>query len=305
MRSNTQRVFRKRYGFLVAVFALLLILFLNKIVKPTFVPIPITFTPAGTPVFTVTIEEKEYAVVLDLGSKFLLSLDPLVVSALTKKQQQGSAEWRDAKGNFYASASYLIPQIKLGTLGLKNLIAKEEDARCNENGVLWGSAQTRASSTLGKIGRPLLEKTNLLLDFPHAMIFICNTLKTLQEKGYKPEEMTKVPFEAGPKGMILIAETDAGPLRLVLDTGSSLTLIRTSRLKGQKVDAESQKVPFCTTSTFLLGNRDFGSKELFLFDITDELQEIDGVLGMDFLEKYPIYIDYKNHHLYILQNHSH
>ena len=75
--------------------------------------------------------------------------------------------------------------------------------------------------------------------------------------------------------------------------------MRSSIFQGIGIKNEKHGFPIYTTSMFEIGSKNFGSMNLYLFDITPELHEIDGVLGMDFVKNHVIYIDYKDKVLYI------
>jgi hypothetical protein len=73
-------------------------------------------------------------------------------------------------------------------------------------------------------------------------------------------------------------------------------------LQDQECATDERGFSFFNTRKFSIGNNDFGSKNLFLYDIVPELQEIDGLLGMDFLKNHVVYIDYKSRTVYIQDN---
>lgn len=264
--------------------------------------VPITFTLSGTPALLATIEDNECLLELDLGSKFQLSLKKSILDGINDKKAHKMAHWKDAKGDSYESPSYLIPNVSIGDLVLADVIARQESDIYRQNTTLWNDQDKKDVQIilLGSIGRPLLEKTNLLLDFPHSKMIACNSKYKLKRLGIYLENMTKIPFEGGERGIIIKTDTDAGILRLGLDTGATITLIRSSRLHDQKCTIDEHGFSTYTTSKLSIGNADFGSKDLFLYDITSELHEIDGVLGMDFLKDHVIYIDYQEKMIYIL-----
>lgn len=266
-------------------------------------PISIMFTSFGCPAVLTTIEGKTYLLQLDLGSKFPLSLSKDILESINEKKHHGAAQWRDAKGNFYESPSYLIPSIKIGDLVLTDLVTRQENEAYRANTTLWNDNKEQKNfpnKQMGSLGRPLLEKTNILLDFQNSQMIPCNNKQQLQKMGFYLNRMVKVPFEQGEKGIIIInVETDTGILRLGLDTGATITLIRPSRVQDQKCTIDARGFCAFTTQKFSIGNNNFGSKNLFLYDFTPELLDIDGILGMDFLKNHIIYIDYKNKMIYV------
>ncbi len=262
--------------------------------------IPITFNRAGVPVLKTKIGECTYSMKLDLGSKFQITLCETVLDSLDKEPRE-IVHWRDAKGNFYESPSFSIPKITIGdTFVLKNLIAVQKGIQYEKNVTIWNDNKNISEPVaFGSLGRPLLEKTNLLLDFPHSVIFLCKDKRSLKKAGFSLEEMIKVPLEITPKGMIIKTETDQGVLKLLIDTCASISLVRASHFQNQEYPKESHGFEVFTSSKFLIEGKDFGKQEFLLYDITPELHELDGVLGMDFLEKRIIYVDYSNRVVFI------
>jgi hypothetical protein len=288
----------KRRLWIVITFVFTSLVFYFMSGQPKAIGIPITVTPFGCPALSTKIEGKTYLLGFDLGSKFSLSLSKSILDSMNEKGICGEAHWQDAKGNFYASPSYRIPSVKIGDLVLTDVVARQENDFYKFNTTLWDDGVKEQHH--GSLGRPLLEKTNLLLDFQHSIMIASNDRQQLQKMGYNLKNMTRVPFQKGENGIIVIrSETDAGTLKLCLDTGSTITLIRASRLSDQKCTIEERGFSVCSTKRFLIGNKDFGAKNLFLYDLSPEFLEIDGVLGMDFLKNHIIYIDYKNEMIYL------
>lgn len=278
----------------VVVFFFLLIFTIQQ--KPA--RIPLTITPSGIPAVKVTIEQRSYLLHIDLGSKFLLSLQNNVLESIRDKKTDSMVTWRDGRGKSYQSPSYFIPIVKLGDLILKDVLANQEDAVFISNTTLW-KEEGLVKEEVGALGKPLLKKTNLLLDFQNSLMIPCNERGRLEKEGYSLDDMVKLAFTEGKAGLIILADTDAGKLRLGVDTGSTLTLVRSSRLQEQRLVKNKRGFSIFNSYKFSLGEVDFGNKDLILYDITPEIDDMDGVLGMDFLEKHVVYIDYKNKFIYI------
>lgn len=265
--------------------------------KYYYVRLPVTFSNANIPLMEMEIAGNTYSVEVDLGSKFPLALSKDLLGNLEKKPT-GTATWRDAKGNSYESPSYSISKINLGSFVLTNVAVKEEREDFINSTTVWREKTTPAYSKAGSIGRPLLEKTNLLLDFPHSAIIATNSTSHLKNDGFNIEGMLKVPFEMGRTGMILHIETDIGTVKFSIDTGSSATVIRSDLLKNHDCKTDWRGLPFFTTSSFKIGGKEYGSLDLYPYELTPELNELDGFLGMDFLQNHVVYIDYPNKVVY-------
>jgi hypothetical protein len=51
-----------------------------------------------------------------------------------------------------------------------------------------------------------------------------------------------------------------------------------------------------------MGNTNFGPMDLYSFDICEEMTDGEGLLGMDFLKKHRIYLDFDKKLAYIEKN---
>lgn len=266
--------------------------------KPSFISMSMNLS--GIPYVNVEIQGKSFPLEIDFGSKFDLSLPKQVLTQLDVKSA-GLLTSRDVKGNTYESKSYIIPELKIGTKSILNLVAKE----MNDEYIKNTTVHTQRSLTevikdaSGCIGRGAFEKERLLLDFQKGSFLVGANLNELVDKGYFAEDLIAIPVTIGKKGIILTAKTDVGTLRLALDTGATVSLIKaTYGHKSQKCESECGLLRI-TSNTLVLGEKGFGNSAFYLYEMSNELIEIDGILGMDFLKNHVIYIDCPKKILYI------
>lgn len=265
------------------------------------ITIPVTFGAANIPQAQIEIQGNSYLLEIDLGSKFPLSLNPHILELL-KKKPQGELSSRDVFGNTHTSMAYLLQNVKLGSLAFNNVLTKT-DSEDYVSAITLSSEQPKnqkiLENNLGTFGRPLLEDKSLFLDFPHLQISICDDIGDIELSGYHPEEFVAIPFTKGRTGLTLEVNTDLGKTRLSLDTGCTLSFIRAQDVASNITRKQENGLSYITSSIFTIESQDFGPKNLYLIEITPELHEIDGLLGMDFLKTHPVYIDPKNHLIYL------
>jgi len=269
--------------------------------KTYYVPMPTKVSIANIPLIEVDIQNAKYLLKMDLGSKFQLTLSEHVLDQLNKKNA-GTLLGRDMYGNAYETPAYLIPLIKIGDFSWVDVMVNRESNDFTSKTTLWvdtNKSKDYFEDRMGTIGRGLLEKRNLLLDFHNSIIFISNDIKRLKKSGYFLEEFRKCSFEIGRTGLILIINTDVGKIRFSLDTGSTVSFIRSSFLPNDISKKKKHGLSFVITSKFEMAGKDFGNMHLYLQDITPELSEIDGILGMDFLKNHIVYIDYQDKVIYV------
>lgn len=262
-------------------------------------PMPVGFSDANIPFTEVEIDGKVYFFEIDSGCDFPLSMRRDLLDRIGRKEHIGTGKWRDVKGNWYETPAYLLQKLNLGNLEFNDILVQQEDDDFLINTTLGDWDDDDAEETKqGTIGLPLLKEKNVLFDFSNYIFLVSNDFAKLEEDGYDLDSMIKVPFEAE-EGIVLSVETDLGIQKLMIDTGCTLNLIRSSLTQDEDLEEGELGLPLFTTSQFILGGHDFGSLELHLFDIAPEFDEIDGLLGMDFLDHHVLYFDFENDVAYI------
>ena len=111
--------------------------------------------------------------------------------------------------------------------------------------------------------------------------------------------MLRVPFEMTSLGITLDIQTAQGEKKFLVDTGATITAIRSSQRYLEESQQDFRELKYLTTSQFIIGGKDFGPMALYLLDITPEMKEIDGILGMTFLNDHIVYIDFRKKMLYL------
>lgn len=238
---------------------------------------------------------------MDLGSKFPLTLSRALLDRINKKNGEKVVH-RDMRGNRYETPSFQIPLVRIGDFSCTNAIVSQESDDFVANTTFWTDPKLSGKTLqdhVGTVGRTLLDKKNLLLDFHKSVFFISNDINQLKKAGYHLENFCKCAYEMGRTGLILVVTTAAGKARLSLDTGSTVTFIRASLVPDKMPKEQDRGLSYVKTSAFEIENRNFGPMNLYLQEITPELTEVDGFLGMDFLKKHIVYIDQAQRMIYI------
>lgn len=247
--------------------------------KEYFEYVPVAFATRKAPIIDVSLEGRVYPFKLDIGNTFSFSLQEEILQSI-RKTKYGTSKWYDFRGKQYESPAYTIPEIKIGNLSFTGVLANQDLDDFHANVTFDGPP----SQFPGIIGRSILEKYNLFLDFPHSAIYASTNHLRLQQAGLLSQNCLTIPFSPHPDGILLSVETDAGIYRLMLDTGASCTVIRTPHPES--------------TEKFQIMGHDFGKHSIKALDVTSRF-DFDGFLGMDFLLEHPLYIDYTNRQILI------
>lgn len=247
--------------------------------KDYFARIPITFSKRNAPLIDVSIENKTYPFIFDSGSSFAFSIREEIMQNFDKLKC-ATSKWYDLKGHQYESPAYMIPEIKIGDFQFFYPLAQQDNEKFHENVTFDGPTVIFP----GAIGRPLIEKYNLFLDFPHSAVYTCRNHLRLQKEGLLSQNLLIIPFSNDAEGIILSVATDEGTFKLVLDTGSTFTILRAPHSSS--------------TERFEIMGHDFGRLSIKVLEISTQCP-FDGIIGMDFLMKHPMFIDYLNRQIYL------
>ena len=265
---------------------------------------PVQFSQSNKPYLPIKIEDRSYLIGIDLGSKFQIMLNEKTLDQLTKTPH-GTGSWINVKGKQFTTPCYKIPQIDMGGLSFKNILAVQSDPKENpsisqnsESDAPYIPCDVRAN-IVGNLGKRLLEKVNILFDINRSLILASNDLKKLKQAGYDLKTFIKVPLNITRKSVIVNAKTDLGLLRFGLDTGATYTALRTSCLKGKACSKTILDFPAFSSNIFEIDGYNFGPQDMICFDIADAIYPIDGILGIDFFQAHVIYIDFKHQVGYI------
>lgn len=266
-----------------------------------FIEIPIKPGASNTPYTQIEIEGISYSLEIDTGSKIPLTLRKPLLDKITNKQYYGTGTWKDMKGISYHTPKYLVRKIKIGNFTFKDIVIQQADDDEIYNTTVVHDKEKKhiLEREHGAIGRPLLEKVNLLLDLNSATLIATNQREKLKKKGYDLDTFIKVPFDISRMGITINVETDFGVKKFFLDTACTLNMIKSSIVKDCKLKNGVHGLPFYLSQKFIIEGMEFGSRSLYSYEITPELNEIDGIIGVSFLEKHILYIDFPNRLLFI------
>ncbi|WP_194848233.1 hypothetical protein [Candidatus Neptunochlamydia vexilliferae] len=269
--------------------------------KAYFAILPVKITRANLPCVDVMVEGKTYPVVIDLGSRFGLYVNTGVLKNFNKKRC-GIEKWRNLRGKGFKYPKYTLSKLEMGSLIFQKPVVVSTPEKEGSVCVIWQgeNEEKLPSENIGHIGRELLKNVNLLFDIKRSVTIATNDWDVLKSEGYEMDSFIKVPFSLKRNGMIVRVETDLGQLKLILDTGSTLTLLKDSMLpKDKEVSIGYHGLSSMNSGRFVVGGVDFGSQELTFLKMTDKLRDIDGLLGMDFIQNHVIYVDFSKKILYI------
>lgn len=273
-----------------------------------YVRIPVDFTSSNQPKVDVKIGNTNYPFLIDTGLFYPLSLQKEILESLDKKTPIESVKFIGMKDIVTSHASYIIPQIGIRNLQFYNMETMERTREEYESTILYHRSdrtiEEKYQEASGAIGYGLLRLVNFLFDFENSVMIASKNINELKKDGYAVEKFVNVPFITR-GGIVFNIDTDLGMKRFLLDTGCTASIMRSSNFTDQSLEEliPGSGLQAFRSSKFVIGDRDFGKKKLMLLEMKNYLpDEIDGVLGMDFLSKVTVYIDWDKKLLYFGNN---
>lgn len=271
-----------------------LIFFSNNYSDETVSRIPIHSFPflSNQRFAEIQIDEKQYLGLIDTGSVFSM-IRKDVLNGIKIKNYISRSEFISVNGNKYMTPNFMIPRVSIGDFCL-DVPFKEEDANFWMDGCTIGSYSFILSCKLylmyqvyreAVIGMDLFKQFACIFDFPHSSIFLAENMSCLIGDA---SEFCLVPFEMGKAGAVSTFETNIGKKNFLFDSAASASFMRTSQESGEYVK-----------STLRISGVDFGEWNFKLINITNEFDDIDGILGIDFFKSNMIGFDFKNKTAYI------
>ncbi len=297
--------------------------------KGYFFPFSIEQCDHRIPFLQVSLDGYAFLAQLDLGADEYLACDLDLLNQIQNKQLYRQSVFYGMQGKKYESPVYIVKDFEMGPLIFRELTAKQTNPEFQADSVLgtsggedhWEGSATNSSNRRlcqGSIGWRLFDEMSLLLDCKKKLVACCDGLETLAQKGYDVQGVISTELLLDRDLVEFYATTEQGPLRCMLDTGSTFNLFNRNLEKGQKsfllnpdnidqlalVNPQNEKQlmfdPEHTkeVSSFSIAGKDFDAVSFYSVNL---IYEIDAVIGMEFLEEHIVLIDFPRKKIYFLK----
>jgi hypothetical protein len=269
--------------------------------------LPVVWSSGGIPSIEVSIDEEKQLVKLCSSDKFFLSVNELGYKHLKDTTKVGTVSWHDRCGNSYEAPSYHVKKILVGPIAYSDMVVPGASIQDEEADIIaWNNSNHSMENfpkTFGELGLPFFAQTSLLLDLGHDKIIVAKNDELCTKYGLSLDNMKKFSLEPDERGIILKVHSDLGPLRLGINTGATLNLIRSSLVQSvPNCSALLQKdyrgLSYCLTD-LIVNSTTFKHQKMYEVKMSDGITWMDGCLGVEFLKEHLVYIDYPNRVVYI------
>lgn len=268
----------------------------------------------NVPYLNVIIGDKRISAKIDLSYLGMLSLPSHLIKDIPEKKWIQRIQVYGKDGRTYERDIYEVKKIKIQGASLFP-VAHIPCSTIEETGlenmherILLGKPNPEEHS-LGTIGLGLLCNFDLLyFDCKNRALVLCNSIETLKKEGYSIESFTEIPMISNPVCIELEALSEGGPLRCMLDTGSTFNFLNKkfksgcndhpTALGGNQEDLiiYNHEEDTQELSSFKIGGKEFGP---LTFHRIKYPTDIDVILGMEFFNSHLVLIDFENEKVYL------
>jgi hypothetical protein len=245
------------------------------------------FTQGGIPCVPIQLGNVTVELEFDCGFRGDLLLDHDILDPLTKTFLKESISY-GVRGKSYQEKVYSLPQAKIAGVVFKHPEVKEGAREFYQDAILsTNPRKTPIRIRPGSIGWTLFSSLNLLIDVPHLKIGTCDSVETLLNQGYFENGYVMTPLLQNKPYIGIEILGSSGPLQCFFDSGATVCIL----------NSETEGNDFQTETIQIAGN-DFGPLDFYPFPM--KLPNAPGAaLGMNFLSKHTVFIDFKRQMVYI------
>src|ERR1700722_2389075 len=252
------------------------------------------FTETDIPCINIEIQGKQIESEIDLGSNMPICLAEEILNEMNDKKFLGMGISYGMRGIKYDQERHFeLHGIKMGIATFHQLQAQEINLDCQKDAIIL-SKNNDHFFFKSIVGWPFFYLFNLYLDCRESITAICDSIETLQKRGYLVD-CVEVPFILD-HFIWLDVETDKGSLRCLLDTGCTVNFLNST--EEVSLNEAFQNPENELLSSFLkIGPLDFGPTPFVRAPIKLPFR-CDAVLGMEFIHSRPMFIDFKKKKIY-------
>ncbi len=249
------------------------------------------FSETQIPLLSIHIEGQTIPVKLDLGFRGDLSLPEELISSLKHKRFLKTISMTGIRGKLYKDSLYQIPKFSIANIAFKQTTLQKESPDLFQDSILaW--AEESPPKIYGRIGWELFYHTTLFLDLQNEEIILSDSFATLQQHGYFTGPCTRAPLILNRRLPEIDAETSQGPLRCLLDTGSTWNILNVPA-------GPSLEIP-----SFKIAGQECGAQTFRQIPLQFPIP-IDAILGTDFFFQFAVFIDFANKQTYFAPSKKH
>lgn len=252
---------------------------------------------SSLPCVTIDIGSRKLEALLDTGCRASCKLSPEVIESLEHKKWVGS-EMRYALQNYAVEHKiYEGLFISFGPIYFSDVAYMEQPAAESQAGIFIHNPDCAMDIESATVGWELFLTSNLFLDLGNNRFGFADSIASIQENGY-PHPFYEVPMLLEQGEVECYFATEKGPLRCLLDTGSTFNHLNATLSFEEALATFDQKVEY---EHFQLASQEFGPIAFHPLPISIPIQ-IEAILGMEFLRDHIVFLDFSLKRLYFAKS---
>ena len=266
-----------------------------------FCVLDVQYSQAQLPFIAAEILQKKHWLLFDSGSISPLSLNQNVLEKFSI-DSEGEEFSINLFGEKFPTKYYCVPLMKLGGIRLKKIRTQMENPAFFSSTVLQRSRHddlTLDPVRSGSLGIPIIKGIGTFLDFPSSRVGFCDP-KLMPKIHF--EKRIGVPIIPLAHGIGIEIATELGTFKMLIDTGSTYSVLHPSCIKEIKKSEENRRLKKHFFEAVHLGSFRIRKFSVLLLEYDLGSFDIDGVLGMDFLRKFQLIIDYQRQKIWMEPN---
>jgi hypothetical protein len=263
--------------------------------------IPIVFDEDGLPYLEVKIQNKSQLALFDLGAEDGIHIPKKILHEFKKLEYTGKInKSSNITGNIVSSKEFIIPSLRVNCLLFNNVTGMELSpwaASIGEKSEVNSNHNSEEQKII--IGRGLFKNTSIVIDYKNEKLIV---KKHITDKKVKEG----LPFYIKKEGIVIAAKTSIETYKMVVDTGSSSSIIVLDKVPSNESTKECEydlgEDLKCNVlnAALIIGDNSFNSN-ILLYPI-DSRFKMDGILGSDFLNAFLLELNFITQHYILVEN---
>jgi hypothetical protein len=262
------------------------------------ITLKLSFDKYSTPHATFLINGYPIYAMIDTGSSFGFHLQESQLKKIKGLKKERTYRSIDGKGKIQENIEYLADSLDLNGIKLVNITVTP----FKQWGLMISGEGELPESPVAGLGA--FKNKQILLDYMSNSLTISDNVdyNSLIKDNFK-----EFSFQMSADGLVLDVEQSGHKYHLILDTGATVSMVWSERLKSREsascllVDPEMDNKG-CEATLFEIKSKDGNSEQFGAVVVAGDFKHmgnIDGLIGNNFLKERRIFIDFKSNKVFI------
>jgi hypothetical protein len=247
------------------------------------------------PVIKAKVNGRDVQLLLDTGERSCLFLDSHLLYHANCSTTGRTKHLRNSNNHAFNLSEFIVPSINIEDRVFKNILAYDFRTWATNLATQESPLNDKLYATDGVIGLNFFHGYNLLIDYSNKRLVII--APDYEPIGYDITSWHTAKFELNNSGIILPVTFDDIFLKALLDTGSTASVINKNSAATNQLLSDCKRVSHKQKCRYNFTINHHMIEKLPLDSYPLANMQADIILGSDFLEKYMVFINFKNKQL--------